>query len=171
MPTFEEMINEFGSSLRTELKEPTRRTIWQQIKDEWPPLNPPPPPLTLEKVWKYILLDDPAPPSAEELAAEAAKEDREYPECHGVVYRRSHPDWLEEKVAFLTELSHERRWREVERCLDDTSDHSPERSEWLRHHEALIRPLVEEAKAEHIRRYGEGWLKRALARIAEHRRP
>ena len=35
----------------------------------------------------------------------------------------------------------------------------------MRRHEDLIRPLVEEAKAEHVARYGEGWLKRTLARI------
>jgi hypothetical protein len=37
-------------------------------------------------------------------------------------------------------------------------------------HEELIRSLIEKAKAEHVARYGEGWLKRALARIAEQRR-
>jgi hypothetical protein len=171
MTTFEEMINEFGGSPQAEPQEPTRRTIWQQIKDEWPPLIPPPLPLTLEKAWQYILLDDPAPPSAEELAAEAAKEDREYPECHGALYRRSHPDWLENDVAIYTELSHERRWGELERCLDGGLGLPDERRDWLLRHEDVIRPLIAAAKAEHVAHYGGGWLKRALARIAEHRHP
>jgi hypothetical protein len=168
MPTLEEMINETNLSSRNEPEEPVRRTIWQQIKNEWPPLIPPPPPLTLEKVWQYVLLDDSAPPSAEDLAAEAAEEDRRYPECHNAMYRRSHPDWLEEKAASRAEYYGYRRWQELERYLNGGDDLSPERSEWLRRHEDLIRPLVEEAKAEHIRRYGE---KPPWARgLPEHRR-
>jgi hypothetical protein len=170
MPTLEEMINEFEGSSRTEPKEPAKRTIWQQIKGEWPLLIPPPSPLNLEKVWRYVLLDDPAPPSAEELAVEASEEDRRYPECHNAIYRRSHPDWLEEKVASCAEYHSERRWQEIARYLNGGSGLSPERSEWLRGNEKLIRPLIEAAKAEHVARYGEGWLKRALARIAEDRR-
>jgi hypothetical protein len=163
------MVNQIDVSSRIEPEEPGRRTIWQQIKGEWPPLIPPPPPLTLEKVWLYVLLDDPTPPSAKDLAAEAAEEDRRYPECHNAMYRRSHPDWLERDVAFYTELNRERRWQEIERYLNGGSGLPPERSEWLCRHEELIRRLVEEANAEHVRRYGEGWLNRSLARIAKPR--
>jgi hypothetical protein len=170
MPTLEEMINHIDVSSRTEPEEPGRRTIWQQIKGEWPSLIPPPLPLTIEKVWQYILLDDPAPPSAEELAANAAEEDRRYPEAQDAMYRRAHPNWLVRDVAFYTELSCERRWQEIERYLDGGSGLPPERSEWLYGHEELLRRLVEEAKAVHVARYGEGWLKRALACIAEQRR-
>jgi hypothetical protein len=170
MPTLEEMINQIDVSSRAAPEEPGRRTIWQQIKGEWPPLIPPPPPLTLENVWQYVLLDDPTPPSAEQLAAQAAKEDRDHPECHNAMYRRSHPDWLEEKVGSYAEYHGEQRWKEIERYLNGGSGLSQERSEWLCRHEELIRPLVEEAKAGHVARYGGGRLKRVLASIAEHRR-
>jgi hypothetical protein len=171
MPTLEEMINLTNLSSQNEPKEPVRRTVWQQIKNEWPPFIPPSPPLTLERVWQYVVLDDPAPPTAVDLATEAAEEVRCYPECHNAMYRRSHPDWLERDVAFYTELSRERRWQEIERYLNDGGDLSQERRSWMLGHADLIRPLVEEAKAEHRAHYGEGWLKRALARIAERRRP
>jgi hypothetical protein len=171
MPTLEEMINRIDVASRTKPEEPGTRTIWQQIKGEWPPLIPPPPPLTLEKVWQYVLLEDPTPPNAEDLAAEAAEEDRRYPECHNARYRQANPDWLEGKLAFYTELSRERRWQEIERYLNDGGDLSPERSEWMLDHAGLIRPLIEEAKAEYVACYGEGWLKRALTRISEQRRP
>jgi hypothetical protein len=170
MPTLEEMINQIDVSSRTDPEEPSSRTIWQQIKGEWPPLIPPPPPLTLQKVWQYVLLDDPTPPSAEDLVAEAAEEDQRYPECQNAMYRRACPDWLEEKLAFYTEVSRERRWQQIERYVNGGGDLSPERGEWMRHHEDLIRPLIEEAKAEHVARYGEGWLKRALAGIDARRR-
>jgi hypothetical protein len=168
MPTLEEMINEIDVSSRADPEEPGRRTIWQQIKNEWPPLIPPPLPLTLEKVWQYILLEDPAPPSADDLAAEAAEEDRRYPECHNAMYRRSHPDWLEEQVTSRAEYYGYRRWQEIERYLNGGGDLSPERGEWMRHHEDLIRLLIDKAKVEHIRRYGE---KPPWSRgTAEHRR-
>lgn len=118
MPTLEEMINQIDVSSRTAPEEPGRRTIWQQIKGEWPPLIPPPPSLTLEKVWQYILLDDPTPPSTEELAAAAAEEDRRYPECAEALYRRQHPGWLEERVAFSAEYHGGRRWQEIEHYLN-----------------------------------------------------
>jgi hypothetical protein len=155
MPTLEEMVNQTNLSSQSEPEVPGTRTIWQQIKGEWPSLIPPPLPLTLEKVWQYVLLEDPTPPSAEDLAAEAAEEDQRYPECHNATYRRFHPDWLEEKVACCAEYHGYRRWQEIERYLAGGGDLSPERSEWLQRHEDLIRPLVEEAKAEHVRRYGE----------------
>jgi hypothetical protein len=110
-------------------------------------------------VWQYVLLDDPAPPSAEDMVAEAAEEDRRYPECHNAMYRRSHPHWLGEKLAFYTELSGERRWQEMERYLGGGGGLSRERSKWMLDHADLIRPLVDEAKAEHRACYGEGWLK------------
>jgi hypothetical protein len=168
MPTLEEMINQIDVSSRTDNEEPGGRTIWQRIKGEWPPLIPPPPPLTLEKVWQYVLLEDPTPPNAGDLAAEAAEEDRRYPECHNAMYRRSHPDWLEEQVASSVEYHGYRCWQEMERYLNGGGELSPERNEWIRRHEDLIRPLVEEAKAEHIRRYGEKppWSRK----IAEQRR-
>lgn len=68
------------------------------------------------------------------------------------------------------EYHSERRWQEIERYLNGGSGLSPERSEWLSGHEELIRPLIDAVKAEHVARYGEGWLKRALARIPEQRR-
>jgi hypothetical protein len=82
------------------------------------------------------------------------------------MYRRSHPDWLEEKVASYAEYHGERRWQEIERYLSGGRGLSPERSEWLCRHEELIKPLIEEAKAEHVARYGEGGLKWALSRDA-----
>jgi hypothetical protein len=115
---------------------------------------------------RHILLDDPTPPSTEELAAAAAEEDRRYPECPEALYRRQHPGWLEERVAFSAEYHRGRRWQEIERYLNGGSGLSPERSEWLCRNEELIQPLVEEAKAEHVARYSEGGLKRALARNA-----
>ena len=69
-------------------------------------------------MWQYVLLEDPTPPNAENLAAAAAEEDRRYPECHNAMYRRAYPDWLEEKLAFYTELSRERRWQEIECYLN-----------------------------------------------------
>src|SRR5262249_16291344 len=131
------------------------RTIWQQIKGEWPPLIPPPLPLSLERVWQHILLEDPAPPSAEDLAAEAAEEDRCHPESQGARFRRSNPDWLEEKMAFYAAYHGYRRWQEIEHYLNTSGDLSPERSEWMQRHADAIRHLVGEAKAAHIRRYGE----------------
>ena len=80
MPTLEEMINQIDVSSRTENEESGGRTIWQRIKGEWPPLIPQPPLLTLEKVWQYVLLEDPTPPNAGDLIAEAAEEDQRYPE-------------------------------------------------------------------------------------------
>jgi hypothetical protein len=73
-------------------------------------------------------------------------------------------------VAFAAEYHSERRWQEIERHLNGGGGFSPERCEWLCGNEELIRPLIEMAKAEHVAGYGEGWLKRALARIAEQRR-
>jgi hypothetical protein len=166
MPTLEEMINQIGVPSWTDPEEPGRRTIWQEIENEWPPLIPPPLPLTLDKVWQYILLEDPAPPSAEDLSAEAAAEDRRYPECHNAIYRRSHPDWLEEQVASSAEYHGYRRWQEIERYLKGGGDLSPERGEWIRHQEDLIRPLIDEAKVAHIRLYGEKppWSRRTAER-------
>lgn len=173
MATLEEMIKSFGLTQGAERQEGPTRTIWQRIKDEWPEFRPPPVPragLTLEWVWRHVLDDDPTPPSAEELAAAAAEEDRRYPECQEALYRRQHPDWLEERVAFSAEYHGERRWQGIEDHLNSGRGLPPERIEWLRRHEDLIRALVEKAKAKHVARYGEGWLKRALARIAEQRR-
>jgi len=83
------------------------------------------------------------------------------------MYRRSCPNRLDEKVAFYTEFARERRWQEVERYLNGGGGLSPERSEWMFDRADLVRPLVEKAKAEHRTSYGEGWLKRAVACIAE----
>jgi len=176
MATLQEMVERYGAeppAPRPDRQKIPARTVWQRIKGEWPEFRPPPVPrtgLTLEWVWLHVLDDDPAPPSAEELSADASEEDRRYPECHNAMYRRSRPNWLEEKVASYTELARERRWQEVERYLNGGGGLSPKRSEWVLDRADLIRPLVEAAKAEHVACYGEGWLKRAVARIAEQRR-
>lgn len=173
MATLEEMIKSFDAAPRPERQEVPARTIWQRIKGEWPEFRPPPIPrtgLTLEWVWRRVLDEDPTPPSAEEMAAAAAEEDRRFPECQEALYRRQHPEWLEERMTFAAEYHSEQRWQEVERYLDGGRGLPPERMEWLRRHEELIRALVEKAKDEHLARYGDGWLKRALARIAEQRR-
>jgi hypothetical protein len=164
MPTFEEMVEGFGAPPVAAPGETAEQRVWRRIKGKWLPFHPPPLPRTgssLEWVWRFVLDDDPAPPTTEQLRGEAALEDEKFPECHNALYRRSHPDWLEEKLSCYTEYHSERRWRRIEDYLDGAGGLPAERLAWLRAHEEAVRPVIEEAKAEHFRRYSVGtfWLR------------
>ena len=90
------------------------------------------------------MLDEaPTPPSAEDLVAAAAEEERRYPECQEAHYRRQHPGWLEERPR--SAYHGECRLQGIEVYLSGGRDLAPERREWLSHEE-LIRLLTEAAR-------------------------
>jgi hypothetical protein len=109
----------------------------------------------LRWIWWHILDDNPDPPSAEEIAAEAADEDQRYPECHGAMFRRRHPDWLACKVESAAEYHSYRAWHELRAALDGNRGLPGERLRWLQTHEPAIRGLIADVKAEHRRRWPE----------------
>jgi hypothetical protein len=85
----------------------------------------------LRWIWWHILDDNPDPPGAEALAAAAAREDREYPECHGSRYRRQFPNWLEERLASDAEYHSYLAWYELEAALEGRRGLPSDRLGWL----------------------------------------
>jgi hypothetical protein len=163
VPSLEELIEQFGVAPLVPLEDPDE-AAWRILKGEWPRFSPPPIPrsgLTLDWLWVHVLGETPDGPDAEELRAAAEAEDRAAPETAAAQYRRAHPDWLEQKLAWNAEYYAGRTWQRLEQCFrDHGSDLRPERVDWLRAHEEIIRHVLEAAKAAHYRRYSIGtfWL-------------
>jgi hypothetical protein len=139
---------------------------WRFLAGEWPPFEPPArlPPrkrLTIDWLWEALWGEAPDVPTAAELLREAAAYDAQFPETQDARYRRQHPDWLAEKLGFLTESASAECWRRIEQLFGTA--HWPDRNAierrriaWVQAHEDAIRPVLEAAKAEHFRRYGIG---------------
>ena len=162
MATLQETVERYGAEPRApklERQKIPQRTVWQRIKGEWPEFDPPRIPasgLTIVWLWLHVLDDDPTPPTAEEIAAEAAEADRRHPETQEAGYRRSHSDWLERRLASNAEYYSHQAWHELEAALDGRRGLPGERLAWLQTHERAIRALIENAKAEHRRRWPVG---------------
>jgi hypothetical protein len=162
MPTLEQLIAKYGRTPAPDPEEPlSEAALWRWMAGgELRPFDPPEAPreLTLEWLWRHVIdgLDGAVtPPTADELKAEAEAEDRRFPETPAAMYRRAHSDWLPEKLEWNARYYSRQRWEGVESVLDGGARQTPERLAWLRAREALIRPLIEAAKAEHFRRYPE----------------
>jgi hypothetical protein len=168
MRNLDELIASIGGAAAPRQPEPLDHVdaAWRYLRGDWPPFEPPArlPPrkrLTIEWLWQVLWQEKPEVSTADELLQEAAAHDAQFPESHEARYRRAHPDWLSEKLAFLTECNSDCRWQRIEQLFGTA--HWPGRSaterrriEWLEAHEEAIRPVLEAAKAEHYRRYGIG---------------
>jgi hypothetical protein len=159
VPTLEELIEQFGVASPPEVPESPEDAAWRRLRGEWPAFAPPPLPragLTIEWLWQHVLDDAPDGPDAEELRSSAEAEDRLWPETVDAQYRRAHPQWLDEKLAWNAEYCGRRRWERLEEIFEHGGGLPPERVDWLRAHEEAVRPVLEEAKAAHFRRYSIG---------------
>jgi hypothetical protein len=166
MPTLEELIAQVNTARpRPEAPEPDPS---QLLDREWPPFDPPAAlprrlRLTVEWLWEALWGEMPYQPDAFDLARGAAEHDTRFPKSQEARYRRENPDWLAETVAFYVECWSDHRWRRVEQLLGANASREAgwsatdlRRIAWLRQHEEAIRPVLEQAKAEHFRRYGIG---------------
>jgi hypothetical protein len=150
MPTWQEMVDEHNDVAPPAMTETSEQRTWRLIKGEWLPFAPPRVPasgLSLAWLWRHVLDEDAAGPSAEEVAAAAAEEDRTYPECESARYRRAEPDWLAQKVAWNEKYYGHRAWFEMERALAGGRGLPGERLAWLQTHESAIRDLIATARA------------------------
>jgi hypothetical protein len=161
MPTLEELIASVNAEApEVEIVGPE---VWRGLDATWqpPPSLPPLEELSLDwlraVLWHEVLGE----PDAAEIARKAEEYDREHPESQEAVYRRANPNWLREKVEGYQEYFSEYRWVRIEQLLVTATgrpEHGWQRPDrqriaWLRENADVIRPLLEEAEAEHHRRY------------------
>lgn len=160
MATMQQLVEGYGAvPPRRESATVPVRTVWERIGNKWPPFDPPripPTGLSIRWLWWHVLDDNMDPPSAEQLAAAAREEDQRFPEGEGARYRRRFPDWLEREVESAAEYCSFESWHGLEQALEGRRRLPADRQGWLRKHEAEIRPLLEDARANHRRRWPEG---------------
>jgi hypothetical protein len=70
--------------------------------------------LTIDWLWQTLWGELPDVPTAEELLREAPAYDAQFPETQEARRRREQPDWLAEKLGFLTENASAECWRRIE---------------------------------------------------------
>ncbi len=167
MPTLLQLIQQLNTAPPgLEADEDAEVDDWTRLRPDWPPFESPralpkhgP---TLEWLWKVLWPGDGLyEPDAGELAHAAQVSDERHPQSHETRARQANPNWLAETLAFAREQASLIRWQRIEMLLDADpanddgwSETDQRRIAWLRKHAALVRPVVEAARGEHLRCYG-----------------
>ncbi len=169
MPTLRELIQQLNTAPPgPEAEEPDAEVdVWQWVRADWqPPFEPPrsmPPAgkVTLEWLWKVLWRDAIWQPDAAELARAAAAWDEQFPQSHEAMARQADPNWLPELLRCHRQHASWWAWSRIKQLLDADIEggwHEVDqrRIAWLRRHQDAIRPVVEAARAAHVRCYGAG---------------